>query len=145
MTQLDRFQMAGGILGIYPDVQFDVKDATFGGNGGGTAISDSWKHQILFNMVKVRYGYARVFLDVSSIIGQYHIAGQINLGATFNTYPWSTSQILGTTGNYVDSPTITYNPIMGNKFARSLMAPIPPPAILSLTQAGYRVNANATA
>ena len=104
------------------------------------AISDSWKRQMLFNMVKIRYGDAPVFLDVSSVISQYQIAGQINLGATFNNNPWSASEILGATGNYVDRPTITYTPIMGDKFARSLMSPIPPPAILSLMQAGYPVD-----
>ena len=29
MTRLDRPPMEGGILGIYPDSQFDVRDATF--------------------------------------------------------------------------------------------------------------------
>jgi hypothetical protein len=104
------------------------------------AISDSWKHQMLFNMVKIRYGDAPVFLDVSSVISQYQIAGQVNLGATFNNNPWNTSQILGGSGTYVDRPTITYSPIMGDKFARSLMSPIPPTAILSLIQTGYPVD-----
>ena len=104
------------------------------------AISDSWKRQMLFNMVKIRYGDAPVFLDVSSVISQYQISGQISLGATFNNNPWSSSEILGTTGNYADRPTITYAPIMGDKFARSLMSPVPPPAILSLMQAGYPVD-----
>ena len=104
------------------------------------AISDSWKHQMLFNMVKIRYGDAPVFMDVSSVISQYQIAGLINLGATINSNPWSNSETLGATGQYVDRPTITFTPILGDKFARSLMAPIPPPAILSLMQAGYPVD-----
>ena len=87
------------------------------------AISDSWKHQMLLNMIKIRYGDSPVFLDVSSVISQYQIGGQINVGATFNNNPWSTSQILGGSGTYVDRPTITYSPILGDKFARSLMAP----------------------
>jgi len=95
---------------------------------------------MLFNMVKMRYGDAPVFLDVSSVISQYQIGGEITLGATINNQPWSTSQTLGTRGNYVDRPTITYTPILGDKFARSLMAPIPPSAILSLLQAGYPVD-----
>jgi hypothetical protein len=104
------------------------------------AISDSWKTQMLFNMVRIRYGDAPVFLDVTSVIGQYQVAGQINLAATANNSPWSSSQTLGAMGQYVDRPTITYTPIMGDKFARSLMAPIPPSAVLSLMQAGYPVD-----
>jgi hypothetical protein len=108
------------------------------------AISDSWKRQMLFNMVKTRYGDAPVFLDLSSVISQYQIAGQINLGATFSSSPsnspWSTAANVGGTGQYVDRPTITYSPVMGDKFARSLMSPVPPPAILSLMQAGYPVD-----
>jgi len=37
MTRLDRSQMEVGIMGIYPDMQFNVKNATFGGNDGGNA------------------------------------------------------------------------------------------------------------
>jgi long-chain fatty acid transport protein len=37
MTRLDRSQMEGGIMGIYPDTQFNVKNSTFGGNDGGNA------------------------------------------------------------------------------------------------------------
>src|SRR3990172_7760090 len=102
-----------------------------------SSISDSWKDQMLLNMIKMRYGDAPVFLDVSSVISQYQIAGQINLGATINNNPWSTSEILGAMGQYVDRPTITYSPVMGDKFAKSLMSPIPPSAILSLLQSGY--------
>ena len=104
------------------------------------AISDSWKNQMLFNIVKTRYGDAPVFLDVSSVISQYQLAGALNLGATINYPPSSTSGTLGWAGTYVERPTITYTPIMGDKFARSLMSPVPPPAILSLMQAGYPVD-----
>ena len=104
------------------------------------AISDSWKRQMLFNLVKLRYGDAPVFMDVSSVISQYQIAGTINLGATINSSPWSNSESLGATGQYVDRPTITFTPIIGDKFARSLMSPIPPSAIISLMQGGYPVD-----
>jgi hypothetical protein len=104
------------------------------------AISDSWKKQTLLNMVKIRYADAPVFLDVSSVISQYQIAGQINLGATLTQHPWGSAETLGGMGQYIDRPTITYSPLMGDRFARSLMAPIPPPAILSLIQGGYPVD-----
>jgi len=104
------------------------------------AISDSWKNQMLFNIVKIRYGDAPVFLDVASVISQYQVAQALNLGATVNYSPSSGSGSLGWAGTYADRPTITYSPIMGDKFARSLMSPVPPPAILSLVQAGYPVD-----
>jgi len=125
--------LSAGCAGIGPGtVARDRFDYT-------AAISDSWKHQMLFNMIKMRYGDAPVFLDVSSVISQYQIAGQINLGAMISNNPWSSVQTLGGSGTYVDRPTITYSPVMGDKFARSLMSPIPPPAILSLLQTGYPV------
>jgi long-chain fatty acid transport protein len=37
MTRLDRSQMETGIMGIYPDSQFNVKNSSNGDNGGGTA------------------------------------------------------------------------------------------------------------
>ena len=37
MTLLDRSQMEGGFLGLYVDSKFDVKNATYGDNGGGNA------------------------------------------------------------------------------------------------------------
>jgi hypothetical protein len=106
------------------------------------AISDSWKHQMLLNMIKIRYGDTPVFMDVSSVISQYQISGLVNLGATFNNHPWSSSQALGATGQYVDRPTITYSPILGDRFARSLMSPIPPASILSLMQGPGRIRSS---
>ena len=37
MTRLDRSQMEGGIMGLYVDSQFNVKNSTNGDNGGGNA------------------------------------------------------------------------------------------------------------
>ena len=44
-----------------------------------TAISDSWKSQMLFNLVKLRYGDAPVFLDVASVINQYLVEGVVRV------------------------------------------------------------------
>jgi hypothetical protein len=113
-----------------------------------TAITDSWESQMLLNLVKQRYGHAPVFLDVASVISQYVLQTQANVGASWQT-PLIDRQggninantlSLGGSGSYTDRPTITYNPLMGEKFARSLMSPIPPAAIMNLVQAGYPVD-----
>ncbi len=107
-----------------------------------TAISESWKSQMLLNLVKIRYGDAPVFLDVASVINQYAIEGSIGYTGSWAQnnqlpWPWSSLHSWANLGRYTDRPTITYSPLSGERFARNLMTPIPPAAILNLLQAGY--------
>jgi len=107
------------------------------------AIGDSWKEQMLVNTVKLRYGDTPVFLDVASVISQYQAAAQVNLGLTWVhpiTQTATNTQSVGGIAQYAERPTITYTPLSGEKFARSLMKPLPPPAVLSLIQAGYPID-----
>jgi hypothetical protein len=107
------------------------------------AVAESWKSQMLLNLVKIRYGDTPVFLDVASIISQYQL--ESTLSAAGNIFESSdvvpgvpeSSVGLGAQGKWTDRPTITYSPLVGERFARALMTPIPPPALLSLLQAGY--------
>ena len=104
------------------------------------AISESWKRQMLLNMVKIRYSDTPVFLDVASVINQYALEGEVQLGASWTDGILGDSQTLGGRGKYTDRPTITYLPLIGKRFTRSLMTPIPPHAILSLVQSGWQVD-----
>lgn len=106
-----------------------------------TALSDSWKSQMLVNIVKVRYGDAPIFLDVASVINSYELSGKGTAGASWKFSPAYESGVnVGGEIFTANRPTITYSPLTGEKFARSLMAPVPPSAILSLVQSGYRVD-----
>jgi len=103
------------------------------------AISESWKRQTLLNLLKVRYADAPVFMDVTSVISAYSVQGDISVGGQITPLgrAGDTFTSAGAAGQYSDKPTITYQPLSGDKFARSLMAPIPVSGILSLIQAGY--------
>jgi hypothetical protein len=110
-----------------------------------TAISNSWKSQMLLNLVKLRYGDAPVFLDVASVINQYGIEGTVGFSGSWAEnaqppWPYGALYNLFGSGRYAERPTITYSPLSGEKFARSLMTPIPPAAILNFLQAGYPVD-----
>ena len=110
-----------------------------------SAISDSWKAQMLLNVVKLRYADAPVFLDVASVISQYGFQGTVGVSGSWlqnpaNSMFSSAAQNVTAQGVYLDRPTVTYAPLSGEKFARSLMTPIPPAAILSFLQAGYPVD-----
>lgn len=103
-----------------------------------TSVSDSWKRQMLLNLLKVRYADAPVFMDIASVINSYELAGEVSLaGQIAKTGAGDEIASLGMTGRYADKPTITYQPLAGDKFTRSLMLPIPLPSILFLIQSGY--------
>ncbi len=111
------------------------------------AVAESWKSQMLLNLVKLRYGDAPVFLDVGQIVAGYSLQRGVSaFGNTsvFNSGP-PPQAVIGSfgaaaQGTYNDSPTITYAPLAGERFARSLMMPIPPSAILNVIQAGFPVD-----
>jgi len=102
------------------------------------ALSDSWKDQMLLNMIKLRYGDTPIFLDVASVINSYEVSGSADLGASWQFNPaYQSSAGLGASGFYANRPTITYTPLSGERFAKSLMTPVPISAILNLIQSGY--------
>ncbi|MCG3200761.1 MAG: hypothetical protein NFCOHLIN_00623 [Gammaproteobacteria bacterium] len=101
------------------------------------ALADSWQEQILLNIVKLRYLDTPVFLDVASIVSGYTIESTISAsGSIFPDLPGEQVN-LGAQGKYTDRPTITYAPLTGPEFVKSLMTPLPPPAVLFLLQSGY--------
>lgn len=100
-------------------------------------VAASWKRQTLLNIVKLRYADTPVFLEVSQIINQYSLEEEVEVGASFST---TDEQNVGASGTYRDRPTITYTPLMGAKYTRSLLTPIPPVEIASLVQAGWPVD-----
>jgi hypothetical protein len=105
------------------------------------SVTESWQRQLLLNLVKLRYGDTPFFLDVASITNSYGLETQVSLTASW----WadvvgagaSNSQSIGGAGRYSDKPTITYNPLLGNRFTRSLMTPIQPGVVVSLIQSGW--------
>jgi hypothetical protein len=103
-----------------------------------TSISESWKRQMLLNLLKVRYSDAPVFMDVASVINAYELTGEVNLGGQVAKIGRGDQfASLGAAGRYSDKPTITYQPLSGDKFTRSLMLPLPISGILFLIQSGY--------
>lgn len=110
------------------------------------AVAESWKSQMLLNLVKLRYSDTPVFLDVGQIVSGYTVQSSFTVaGNVFNTSGTvpgvpNSSIGLGAQGQFTDRPTITYAPLTGERFARSLMTPVPPAAILSLAQAGYPID-----
>jgi hypothetical protein len=103
------------------------------------AISRSWKENMLLNLVKLRYADAPLFLDVSSVVEQYSLQGQMSAAAQFPS-PSANPSSVGGTLQWADRPTITFQPLTGQHFTKSLLTPLKPQGIMDLVQAGWPVN-----
>jgi hypothetical protein len=102
------------------------------------ALGKSMQEQMLANLVKIRYGDAPVFLDVASVINSYSIEGEVAVAG--GNEQGFTRNFVGGSARYGDRPTITYAPIQGDAFARSILAPLPPRLVFTFIQAGYQID-----
>jgi len=103
------------------------------------SLSDSWKDQTLLNIVKMRYIDPPVFVDVGNIVASYSLVQGVNANGTISpsgTGSGASAGTFGGFGTYSNTPTITYTPLTGNKFIRSLANPLPPEAVFSGIQSG---------
>lgn len=105
-----------------------------------TAISDSWKQQLLLNVVKMRYADTPVFLDVGQVISGYELESTISASGTLSAASNADLVNLGGEGRYLDRPTVTYAPLTGANFIKTMMTPVPPGAIMFLVESGWPVD-----
>lgn len=112
-----------------------------------TAISESWKRQMLLNIIKLRYADAPIFLEIGQVISGYELEGTISAGGGVGDKAWRNAGgalgdfvNLGAGGRYLDRPTVTYTPLTGPDFIKTMMTPFPPGAIMFLIEAGWPVD-----
>jgi hypothetical protein len=103
------------------------------------SLTESWKRQILLNIVKVRYVEPVFFMEVGDIVAGYSIETGGNAGFSRTMYdsplPITDNNNpvfgnfgrldFGVSGRYTDRPTITYKPMTGTPFRKGVISPLP--------------------
>ncbi|MDH5575372.1 MAG: hypothetical protein OEY80_07820 [Nitrospirota bacterium] len=104
------------------------------------AIVTSLNQQMLLNLVRLKYRDTPYFLDVGSVTASLELVGNLGLGAEMNLDS-GTNILRPNFGiGYADRPTISYAPLRGEDFLKSVMAPIPLEAILIIIQSGWSID-----
>jgi len=107
-----------------------------------TAIGESWKRQILLNIIRLRYLDPPTFVDVGQIVSGYTLesgfdvmgqGGSGDLGGSFGN--------LGGHITFTDRPTITYTPLTGSRYMHGLMTPISPESLFYTIDSGWPADA----
>ena len=104
------------------------------------AISASMNEQFVQNLVRLRYRDPTYFLDVSSVAATLKL--DISGGLNQSTFGFN-----GTTGNdivkfsagvdYQTQPTISYTPLQGENFVKSVMSPLTLESVFALGGSGW--------
>jgi hypothetical protein len=105
------------------------------------AISEAQKRQILFNIVRIRYGDAPTFLLVNQVISSYTLEQAAELG--LNLYPnaHGGNYATGLGGlTFTDHPTITFAPLSGEQLARAALRPLSPADLLPVAQGALPID-----
>ncbi len=100
-----------------------------------TGLAESWKEQMLLNVVKLRYIDAPTFVDIGNIVVSYTLTQTASLGAQIHSSA-GTEGDLGFGGLFSNTPTITYTPLTGSKFIQGLLTPLSPAAVFGAIQNG---------
>lgn len=102
------------------------------------AVAESWKEQLLLNIVKLRFADAPAFLEVASVVSGYSLETGVSLSGQVSpeSLRGDTFGAAGVSGKFTDRPTISYSPMTGQRYARSLISPVPLDALFHVMQGG---------
>lgn len=111
------------------------------------AIQRSNDEQLLLNLVRLRYRESPFFLEVNNLSSQLLFQRNVNAGWRLNIFREDSVNFsdgesfnAGITGVYAERPTISYRPLHGDDYIRSLLSPISTDRLLLLHSSGWNLD-----
>ena len=112
-----------------------------GRNDYNVVLRQTEDEETLLNLVRVRYGDRPLFLDVSSVSTSFTWGQGATANSTF--FPGgSRGASVGIQGNldYSERPTITYTPLSGADFVKSVLTPADLDTLVLLSNGGWSMD-----
>lgn len=106
------------------------------------AVAVSSNEQILLNLVRMRFNHTVQFLEPTNVVTNWSITSNAGVGANTNAGDgvFTVLGMLSAGVSATESPTITYQPLSGERFVRLMAQPIGPELLLRLIQSGWEVD-----
>lgn len=103
------------------------------------AINQTLNQQMLLNLVRLRYRDRPYFLKVGSVTASLTFDGSIGIGTDINLAAGG-NLIKPSLGiGYADKPTISFQPLQGEDFLKSVLSSISFDSLLVMTQSGWSI------
>jgi hypothetical protein len=121
-------------------VQLGPKLVQAGRNDYNQVLAQTDDEEMLLNLVRLRYADSPVVMEVTSVSTSFNWQQGVDAEG-FQYEPNSVDSRVGVRGalKYSESPTITYTPLGGADFVRSVLTPIRLEALVLLARSGWSV------
>ena len=104
------------------------------------AIADTLNQQMLLNLVRLRYHAEPYYLKVGSVTASLKFTGSAGINTNIDLGPGRNAISPNLGFGYTDSPTISYQPLQGEDFFKSVLTNIPLGKLFVLSSTGWSIN-----
>ena len=102
-------------------------------------MTQSLNEQMLLNLVRLRYLDKPFFLKVGSVTAALTLSGSVGIDSSLDLSPGGNIVKPNLGIGYSDKPTISFQPLDGEDFLKSVLSSISFDALLVMTQSGWSV------
>jgi hypothetical protein len=103
------------------------------------AAQETSAQELLLNLVRLRYRDTPYFLQIASLSTNMRARAGIGANASFVPNGADSQGVSGSL-SVEESPTVTYTPLVGDRFVSQLLEPVEPEILLLLSHAGWSMD-----
>jgi len=103
------------------------------------AAQETSAQELLLNLVRLRYRDTPYFLQIASLSTNLRAKAGIGSGGIFPDRGPDVANFSSTL-SLEESPTVTYTPLVGDRFVNQLLQPVEPEILLLLSHAGWSMD-----